>query len=77
MDNPGIRTTEFWVTLLAQILAVVAGFFPADSLDPTAAVIGKAIAVLIAVISALGYQASRAKVKVARIQNGLSAKKSK
>lgn len=57
--NPGYKTTEFWLTLIAIIVGALAGagIFPIDSS------IGKTIGVVGTVLGALGYTAMRTSAK--------------
>lgn len=61
--KPGWRSTEAWLTLAAQVLGALlySGLFSAD--DPVEAKILKIGGVLLAILSALGYQAQRGLVK--------------
>lgn len=57
--KPGYKTTEFWLTLLAQMVALLmaSGAFAADS------PVLKVATYVAAVLAQLGYVASRAMVK--------------
>lgn len=55
--TPGIKSTEFWVSLFVTVAGTVLAYLPDESL--AAKIIGGAMAVL----SQLGYTASRAAVK--------------
>ena len=65
-DNPGWKTTEFWLTLAA----VVVSYLVSTELGDESTWWGKVIAIVATVLAALGYTAGRAAVKKARIQNG-------
>lgn len=58
-QRAGIRTTEFWLTLLAILLS----YFAAAGVIPTTGWIAQAAAIAGSVLAALGYSASRAKAK--------------
>jgi len=62
--KPGYKTTEFWLSTLATIIGMVmaSGVMDAAGEDSW---ITKLIGGAVAVLSALGYSASRAKVKAA------------
>lgn len=60
--KPGFKTTEFWLSLLAALM----GFLMASGIMDTApegSVWPKVVGGIMAVLAALGYTASRAKVK--------------
>lgn len=59
-QRPGWKTSEFWVSVAAMLIGALlaSDLFPSDS--PTVKVLG----VLASVLGALGYQVSRAVVKV-------------
>ena len=59
--KPGIKTTEFWLSLLAQILGVIIVFLSEGSMAAT--IIGGAITLL----ANLGYTVPRAAAKRAEI----------
>jgi len=75
--KPGYKTTEFWLTLLAQLLAMVVasgllGITETEADD-------KVVAGIISILSFLGYTASRTVTKVADIKGkaiALAAKNS-
>lgn len=56
--NPGIKTTEFWLTLAATTIFALsqAGILGDSS-------VGKVAATLFATLSSLGYMTTRCKVK--------------
>lgn len=56
-DKPGYATTEFWLSLAAIVVSAVAPYLQKESLA------GQIVSVIGAVLAALGYSASRAKVK--------------
>lgn len=62
MEKTGIKTTEFWLMLLATVLPAVIGLFAVES------VVYKIIAAGIAVLAALGYTAGRSLVKANAIK---------
>ena len=62
-ERPGIRTTEFWVTLIIA----VAGALPTFGL-PDEHVAVKVAGFAVAVLAALGYTLSRTKVKQADLK---------
>ena len=57
--KPGYKTTEFWLAAIAEIvgLLVMSGAIVQGGL------VGRIVGGVVAVLSALGYNASRAKVK--------------
>ena len=60
--KPGYKTTEFWLSLAATVM----GFVLASGVMDNAAEDGwasKIVGGVVAVLTALGYSASRAKVK--------------
>jgi len=60
--KPGYKTTEFWLSLAATLL----GFLMASGLldaVPAESWINKLVGGIVTVLAALGYSASRAKVK--------------
>jgi len=59
VSKPGVKTTEFWLTLLAQVVAIVGMIAGAVQNEKWIAIVGIAASVL----GKLGYDASRAKVK--------------
>ena len=59
MSSPGYKTTEFYLTLLAQLLAA---FLAAGAL-PEAHLAVKVAAFVVAALAQLGYTAGRAYVK--------------
>ena len=65
-DNPGWMTSEFWLSLVA----VVVTYLLSSEFGDEATWWGKGLAIIATVLAALGYTASRAVVKRARIQNG-------
>lgn len=66
MTKPGYKTTEFWLTVAANVagLAVASGAFPEDS--PAFKLCGLGLMLL----ASMGYQVSRASVKKAGNGNG-------
>ena len=65
-DKTGWQTTEFWMCLAA----VVVTYLQSSELGDESTWWGKAIGIVVTVLAVLGYTASRAVVKRARIQNG-------
>lgn len=59
--TPGIKTSEFWLNLLAVLLTAL---FAADVI-PTGTTLGKAIAIAATVLTSLGYTVSRGALKSA------------
>lgn len=59
--KPGVRTTEFWLSLLAMLL----GTFVTSGLLPDASVPVKIAGMALAALAVLGYGSSRAQVKAA------------
>ncbi len=59
--KPGYKTTEFWLSVAASIVGLVAasGLFPAEG-D-----IGKIVGMAVVALSSLGYSSSRAQAKAA------------
>lgn len=60
--RPGYKTTEFWLSLLATVIGLVMASGALDNV-PEDSWITKLIGGAVAVLTALGYSASRAKVK--------------
>jgi len=60
--RPGYKTTEFWLSLLATLIGLLMASGALDQL-PEDSWIAKLIGGVVAVLAALGYSASRAKVK--------------
>lgn len=57
--KPGYKTTEFWLSLLALVLGAVA----AAGVLPDGGLATQVIGGILAILSQLGYTASRAKLK--------------
>ncbi len=57
--KPGYKTTEFWLTAVAQVVSVLV----ASGIVPTEGPWAQAVALVTGVLATLGYQAGRAKVK--------------
>jgi hypothetical protein len=53
--KPGVKTTEFWLTLVAMIVSTLAASGGLDPSSPVAKIVGLAAAVL----AAMGYSISR------------------
>lgn len=73
----GWKTSEFWVTLAAQIIGIlvlfgVIGTDQSGSMNEQAALIAnsveKIVGAIITILSTLGYNNARAKVKIAEAQ---------
>ena len=60
LQKPGVKTTEFWLTIAAQIVAIVGLIAGAVQNQQWISV----AAIAASVLGKLGYDASRAKVKV-------------
>ncbi len=60
--RPGYKTTEFWLSLLATLIGFLMASGALDSVSEDSW-IAKLIGGAVAVLAALGYNASRAKVK--------------
>lgn len=63
MSKSGFRTTEFWLSSAATLLGLLlaSGVFDGDTESVAAKIVGGAVSIL----AALGYTASRTKVKAA------------
>ena len=61
MKKPGYKTTEFWMTVAVALL----GLFMASGAVADGGVVARGIGAVLALLSTLGYDASRAKVKAA------------
>ncbi len=57
--TPGIKTTEFWLTLAAVLLSAML----TANILPSGGLWEKIVSLALAVLATLGYQASRAIVK--------------
>ena len=66
--KPGVKTTEFYLTVAAVAVSAVMAFQGAFNATPGTLVL-KAAAGLGAVLAVLGYQQSRATVKAAAIDS--------
>ena len=60
--KPGYKTTEFWLSAVATLIGIV---LASGAMDTVAADswVTKVVGGVVAVLAALGYTASRAKVK--------------
>jgi hypothetical protein len=60
--KPGYKTTEFWLSLLATLVGflMVSGLLDSQPADGW---IARVVGGIVAALAALGYSASRAKVK--------------
>ena len=71
MDKPGIKTTEFWIAVIAQLipLLVMFGVLTADEGSALADAVSKAVAAVVALVAAVwpivAYIKSRTAVKTA------------
>jgi hypothetical protein len=63
-ERPGWQTTEFWLSLVAIIVA----YLISSGIAPVGSVWAQALATVATILAAIGYQASRARVKSAQIQ---------
>lgn len=61
--KPGIKSTEFWLTLLAMLLALA--LFIAEALADEGSAVVKALAMAVAGLAQLGYTFGRSKTKAA------------
>jgi protein-S-isoprenylcysteine O-methyltransferase Ste14 len=73
MDRPGVKTSEFWVTVAAMILSVLVAFnvLSDDMADSLQAALPQLIEVVFLILGivgpALGYKWSRTRVKQASL----------
>lgn len=65
--RPGILTSEFWVTLATQVLALVALVDPALLAGRDTAGIVQAVGLFASAISAAVYALGRSRIKVAKV----------
>jgi len=72
MDSKGWKTSEFWLSMAAVLVAYLIG----TSLSTDYALIGKLLVMAAAVLESLGYTASRAVVKKERLRQQLSTTRS-
>lgn len=63
-DRPGWRTTEFWLSSLALVLGAVL----ASGALPDGGTFAQIAGAVLAALSCLGYDAARARVKVAALE---------
>ncbi len=65
MDKPGIKTTEFWVSILASVmgLLVTTGVFDAGQASEISGAIIKCGGAVITAVATAGYAYSRAIAK--------------
>ena len=61
--KPGLKTTEFWMTLLVVVLTAVQPYF--QDIDS----VNKGIAIALSTLSVLGYTISRAYMKGKKDEN--------
>ena len=64
MNKPGYKTTEFWMTILSQLVAISAMVL--GTYDPDSQVL-EILGAITSVLSKLGYDVSRAAVKRAQL----------
>jgi hypothetical protein len=73
MDRPGVKTSEFWVTIGAMLLSVLVAFNVlsedmADSLGEALPQLIEVVFLILGIVGpALGYKWSRTKVKQAAL----------
>jgi Na+-transporting NADH:ubiquinone oxidoreductase subunit NqrD len=60
--KPGVQTSEFWLTLLVQIV----GGSVTVGLVPQAGIVAKLVALVLMVLSAYGYTKQRTDLKAAK-----------
>lgn len=66
--KPGVRTTEFWVSLVAQASGVLMLLTGADVGGPAEGAV-KAVGGAVAALAALGYAISRGLTKKGALEN--------
>jgi len=67
-EKPGIKTSEFWLTALAQILGMAMHMLAMYQDAEWAQVAGVCVGGALQILSLLGYQSARAKTKFAEAQ---------
>jgi flagellar motor component MotA len=65
VNKPGYTTSEFWSTLLGQLVALVVIVRPSVIIGTNLAPLVQAFAVLAAAVASAAYSHSRGRVKVA------------
>lgn len=70
MNKPGYKSTEFWVTVLVQVVGVIAalGLVTPDQSDTLVKAVIQGGGIIGMLLSAFGYAKSRAAVKSAEAQ---------
>jgi len=65
VDKPGIKTTEFWVSILASVMGILVttGVFDAGQANEISGAVVKCGGAVLTAISAAGYAYSRAITK--------------
>ncbi|KMY67133.1 hypothetical protein AAU61_14500 [Desulfocarbo indianensis] len=65
MSKPGIKTTEFWVTVMVQVVGVVAalGLVPPEQSDVLVKAVTQVGGIVAMLASAFAYNKSRGQVK--------------
>lgn len=61
MEKPGIKTTEFWISVVLFLLG--AAVFIVDSLQAGGTIVGQIVGGLVSLVGVLGYTVPRAGVK--------------
>lgn len=69
-EKPGIKTTEFWMTLLAQIMPIliIVGAIPEAEADTVSKSIAAVVAGIISLVSLVAYIWGRTEVKKAEVE---------
>ncbi len=67
MNKPGVKTTEFWVTVLVQVIGVILalGVVTPDQADTLTKAVTQGSGIIAMLISAFAYTKGRAAVKAA------------
>ena len=70
MGKPGVRTSEFWVTVGVQVIGLVAalGLLTPDQADVLVQAVIQGGGIVAMILSAFGYQVSRREVKKGEAQ---------
>lgn len=63
--KPGYKTTEFWVTIVAKVIALLAalGVFTPEQVSAVTRAITQLVGVVGVVVAAFGYSVARGSVK--------------
>jgi hypothetical protein len=61
--KPGYKTTEFWLTMLVQVLSISIGVLGAMQPSPVVNILGIIVGAGLSLLSALGYNAKRTDLK--------------